>query len=85
MIFFVAFLVSFVYVFLKAFQQLNVVHGEYKLMLPISYLLALCEVFTIGAIVATSPWIFLSIGTGGGLGCMLSCYTHGVMQKRREA
>ena len=75
-IFGTAFLVSLSYIALKAYQQLNVMHGEYKLMLPISFLMALCEVTVVAFVVKTSLWILIPIGLGGGLGCMASTYLH---------
>ena len=81
-IFSTAFLVSFVYIFLKAFQQLNVFHKEYKLVMPTSFAMAFCEVAVIAFVVKTSLWVFVPIGLGGGLGCMTSMWVH---SKRKGA
>lgn len=76
LIYVTAFAVSFVYIFLKAKQQLHVVHAEYLWMLPTSLGLALCEVLIIGSVVKESILVFLPLGIGGSIGCMLSVYLH---------
>ncbi|QDP59278.1 MAG: hypothetical protein Tp136SUR676911_17 [Prokaryotic dsDNA virus sp.] len=68
----VAFAVSFVYIYLKAWQQINVMHERYSWVMPVSFAMAICEVSVIGLVVAKSFWMFVPIGLGGGLGCMLS-------------
>jgi len=68
----IAFAVSFIYIYLKAWQQINVMHKNYKAVPLVSMLMALCEVLTIGLVVKTSFWMFIPIGIGGGLGCILS-------------
>lgn len=77
-----AFLVSFLYIFVKAFQQLNVMKTEYAWMVPTSLVMAACEVFIIGTAATTQQWwIFIPIGLGGGIGCMASVYMHSKMRK----
>lgn len=77
MIYLLAFGASFVFIFLKAFQQLNVVHKQYLWVLPTSLFMAVCEVYVI---VATAKngwgWIVLVIGLGSGLGAISSMYVH---------
>lgn len=68
----IAFIVSFVYIYLKAWQQINVIHQKYINVLPVSLMMALCEVSIIALVVRDSLWMFIPIGLGGGLGCMLS-------------
>lgn len=70
--FLVAFTVSFVYIFLKATQQLNVLHLRYKWVMPVSLGMALCEATIVLLVVNTGIASALFIGLGGGLGCMLS-------------
>lgn len=70
----IAFLVSFVYIYLKAWQQINVMQKRYKAVPVVAILMALCEVTTVGLIVHTSLWLFIPIGIGGALGCLLSMW-----------
>lgn len=74
MYFVTAFLVSFTYIYLKAWQQINVVQKRYKSVPVVAMLMALCEVTTVGLIVHTSFWLFIPIGIGGALGCLLSMW-----------
>ncbi len=72
-----AFLSSFVFVFLKAFQQLNVVRGAYVWVLPTSMAMAACEVYVV--VVAAQRgwgWIIIPIGVGAGLGAMAAMWLH---------
>lgn len=70
-------IVSFVGVFFKAFQQLNVVHHKILWIVPVSYVMAACEVFLIWQIaIAQNLWLLFPIGTGAGLGCILSMMLH---------
>jgi len=74
---FATFVASFVGVFFKAFQQLNVVHHKILWVIPVSYVMAACEVFLIWQIaIAQSLWLLFPIGTGAGLGCVLSMVLH---------
>jgi predicted permease len=75
--FFSAFIASFVFVALKAFQQLNVVHDQYWFVVPTSMLMAACEVYVIATIVLTGwGWVVLWVGLGAGLGCLFSMLAH---------
>lgn len=70
-------IVSFVNVFFKAFQQLNVVHHKIYWIIPVSYVMAACEVFIIWQIAtAQNLWLLFPIGTGAGIGCILSMVLH---------
>ncbi len=75
----------FLFVFLKAFQQKNVVGMHYRWIMPISYLMAASEVFIISVIAfkaaGGAPFSELiifafTIGTGGGLGATVGMYIH---------
>lgn len=72
------FCASFVFVFLKAFQQRNVAFDHYKWVLPCSFGMALTEVYVIAAIVQTgySFGAVVGMGLGGGTGALLSMYLH---------
>lgn len=74
------FLCNIVYIGLKAFQQLNVMHDKYLWVFPISLAMALCETFTTKLIVSNTFWIFLPLGIGGGLGCIVSMKLHEIMR-----
>lgn len=73
----VPFAASFAFIFLRAFQQLNVVRGNSWLVVPTSVGMAACEVFTISAIVMNGfGWVVLALGLGGGLGSVVAMYIH---------
>ena len=85
-----AFSLSFFSIFMKGFSQKNVIHGRKALMIPTSWLLATGEMFTAGIFVnnyLSYGWqdsiiLALVIGTGGGLGCMLSLDFHSWLTKK---
>lgn len=76
----VAFAASFIFIFLKAWQQLNIVHKKYWLILPTSVAMATCEVFVI-VNMAKNGWgfIVIAVGSGAGLGAMLATYLHSIL------
>jgi hypothetical protein len=67
---------SFAYVFLRAFQQLNVQHGAYYLVMPTSLLMALGDVFLITnyARDGVTTGLVLTVGVSAGLGSMGAMY-----------
>lgn len=71
-LYFVAFCVTFVYIFLKAWQQIAVIGKRYKEAAFIPFFMAFCEVTTVGLIVTSDFWVFVPIGLGGALGVTLS-------------
>lgn len=75
----------FVFVFLKAFQQRNVMGLHYQLIMPISYAMAATEVFVISVVaikavnyteLAELVFLALVVGTGGGAGALAGMYLH---------
>ncbi len=74
----------FIFVFFKAFQQRNVAFLHYHWVLPISYMMACSEVFIISLVAIEASkglsiellWFALAIGTGGGLGAVVSMWVH---------
>lgn len=76
MTYLLAFAVSFVYVALRAFQQLNVQHDRYKWIIPASLGMALCEATIIVQIVNQGITLALPIGIGASLGCMAAMQLH---------
>ena len=77
------FVAMFIFVFLKAIQQQNVVFKKYALVVPTSVAMAYTEIYVVAS--ATSQFIktgglnhslLLAIGLGGGLGCLLAMKYH---------
>lgn len=74
----------FVFVFFKAFQQRNVAFLHYRWILPISYAMACTEVLVISLVAYEATqglnwdlfWFAVTIGTGGGLGAVVSMWIH---------
>jgi hypothetical protein len=78
-----AFCASFIFIFLKAFQQLNVVHRQYLLVIPTSMAMSVCEIGVVALVVKQGwGWIVLFTGLGGGLGCVVAMYFHTFTQRR---
>lgn len=68
-----AFAVTFVYIFLKATQQIHVIRKEYPWIIPTSVGMGLCEVAMVLLVVrADSLYMGLCTGMAGGLGCVLA-------------
>lgn len=77
MTYLLAFAAAFVFIFLKAWQQLNVVHKQYLWILPTSMSMAVCEVYVIATTAQNGwGWIVLAVGLGSGLGAMASMWLH---------
>lgn len=73
-----AFLSSFGFVFLKSIQQLNVVKKAYPLIVPTSMLMAIMEVYIV-ATTSRNGWqwmLVLLIGLGSGLGSVSATWSH---------
>ena len=71
-----AFLVSFIAIFLRGWQQKNVIHSKYTMIAITSYLLALTDVAVVGIIVEHGWNTVLAQGTGAALGMLASVYIH---------
>jgi len=73
----VVFFSSFVFIALKAFQQLNVVHDKYWFIMPTSFAMAGCEIIVISTVAHGFSFpVWFSLGTGAGLGCICSMFVH---------
>lgn len=72
MIYLSAFFISMVYVGLRSFQQLNVMHSKYAWVPVVSMLMAFADYWMINAIVQSTPAIAVSIGLGGATGACIS-------------
>ena len=85
-----AFVASFVLIFLKATQQRQVQFAEYRKMPPVSMGMAFCEVFIVANVARTAdglwPLVLLAIciGTGAACGSMLGTYLHVRKHTRRS-
>lgn len=78
MILLTGFIASMVFIFFKAFQQRNVAFEHYRWILPTSISMGLTEFYVIALIVKEGynlPLV-LTLGTGGGVGCLLATYAH---------
>ena len=69
---------SYIFIFLKAFQQLNVVHDKYWWVVPTSMSMAFCEVYIIASLAMQGFKIpvVLAVGLGSGLGAVTSMWIH---------
>jgi hypothetical protein len=83
MMYALAFVASFTFIFLKAFQQLNVVHKQYLLVMPTSMLMSACEI-GIDRPGGRQGWGWLVVftGAGGGIGCVAAMYLHKFTNKK---
>lgn len=72
---------SFIFVALKAFQQLNVMHDRTKWVVPTSMLMAFMEVSIIIGAIANGWRAAVPMGIGGGLGCLAAMRLHKKMRK----
>lgn len=65
------FCTSFIYVLFKSMQQKAVVADKKTWIVPVSFCLASCEVFSMLTVVMVkSWWLIVPIGLGAGLGCL---------------
>jgi ribose/xylose/arabinose/galactoside ABC-type transport system permease subunit len=82
MTYLLAFLVSALYIGLKAIQQRQVMAAEYRKMPAVSLGMAFCEVFIVANVarsadgVANLVLLALAIGLGSALGSILGTYIH---------
>jgi hypothetical protein len=68
---------TFVYVFLKAMQQLNVVHNSKFWVVPTSVGMEVCAVGIVLLVVrADTIWLGVSNGLAGGLGALSAMWLH---------
>lgn len=78
------FFANFGFIFLKAFQQQNVIHGNWWWVVPTSSAMALGEIFVIFQVAQQGIdfWLWLAVAMGGGLGCIASMWCHRLMNRR---
>lgn len=71
------FLSSFLFIFLKSWQQLNVVYHQLWWIVPTSFAMATCEVVVVANMAHNGwGWIIIPIGLGSGLGSLASTIIH---------
>jgi hypothetical protein len=71
-------------VFLRAFQQQNVMGGHYLSAALTSYAIAFAEVAVIVGIVTAGWSAVVWVGTGGAIGVTTAMLAHGFIFNRRE-
>ena len=77
-----SFAASYLFIMLKALQQLHVQHAEYWKLLPTSLAMTLCEVFVVANVAKQGfGWLVLPIGVGSGLGAMTAVWLHKRMRR----
>lgn len=72
------FLSSYIFIFLKSFQQLHVVKKQYTWIVPTSMMMAFVEVYVV-ATTAKNGWqwmLVVLIGFGSGLGSLCATWLH---------
>ena len=75
--YFISACVTAAYVFCRALQQLQVVHGKYWRILPVSLLMGVGDVSLVLIMVKMdSLWIGVTNGIGGALGCLGAMWLH---------
>lgn len=80
-----AFIATFLYVALRAFQQLNVTHYEWRRILPTSILMGIGDVVLILLIVKTNTvWLGVTNGIAGALGCFAAMNLNKYLYKKRR-
>lgn len=67
---------SFIGIFLKGFQQKNVIGGHLKTVFVTSYVMALFDVASVTFIVVGGWWIVLSSGVGASFGMLAAILLH---------
>jgi prenyltransferase beta subunit len=88
-------LTSFLYIFAKAFQQLNVVYGHKLAVPPMTMVMAACEIFIGGNIAVEAVqgswvgigWTFIAMSAGSSAGALAAMHYHEKMRqwvKRRQ-
>lgn len=78
-----AILTAFVTTFLRGFQNKNVAGGHQKLAFFFGYAMNICDVLTIGIVVANGMFIAMFAGFGAGLGWVVSMRVHDKIMKKR--
>jgi len=79
------FCISYVYILFKAAQQISVVNDHRKWVVPVSMILAFCEVTTITVLAMHKQlWYFPFIGLGAGCGALTTMTLYANRKKNKE-
>ena len=71
------FLLSYLFIGLKSWQQLNVARRAYYWIVPTSMAMAACEVYVIANAARYGwGWLVFWVGLGGGLGSLTATWLH---------
>lgn len=84
MLYVISALVSFSGVFLRVFQQKNVVGNHVRTAMATSYAIALTDFASVLIIVHGGWWVVLTSGTGAAIGVLLAMKTHDKIFARPE-
>ena len=78
---------NFVFIGLKAFQQRNVIHDNYGLVILTSNAMAFFEVYVVYTIAkhGVDLWLVLALGLGGGTGCLAAMLLHKRFVLRKDS
>lgn len=78
------FSISYVYVALKAVQQLAVVNDHRRFIIPVSLCLAFCEVTTVTVLaIHKNIWYFPFVGFGAGFGALTTMVIYKKLNKEK--
>jgi|GEM_PF-3569470 len=86
-VFLTVFAANFAFIFLKAFQQRNVIHNNYGWVLITSNAMALFEVYVVASVAkhGVELWLVLALGLGGGTGCLAAMLLHNRFVLRKDS
>jgi hypothetical protein len=77
--------ISYIYIAMKATQQIAVVNNHRKWVVPVSLCLAFCEVTTVTVLaIHKNIWYFPFIGLGAGLGALTTMYFYNRIKKEKQ-
>ena len=81
------FIANFAFIFLKAFQQRNVVHNNYGWVVATSNAMALFEVYVVATVAkhGVEIWLVFALGLGGGTGCLAAMLLHNRFVLRKDS
>ena len=79
------FVATYIFIFLKAFQQRNVVHNDWRFIAPTSMAMAFVEYYVIALVARQGYGLAIVIvgGAGAGLGAMSAMLLHNAHLKRK--
>jgi hypothetical protein len=85
--FLATFAANFAFIFLKAFQQRNVIHNNYGWVVATSNAMALFEVYVVAMVAKEgfTIWLVLALGFGGGTGCLAAMLLHNRFVLRKDS